>query len=95
VYDLAVLRERAAISIAARDVPEDFPDRNRLYPDAEEWLNDGDSVIVDPMGRMWPGRCGVNTGLWSPTSMRGLPAGRTTLSTLLATTTGLTSSAFA
>ncbi len=42
-------------SIQARDVPEDFPDRERLYPDPDEWLNEGDSVVVDPLGRVVAG----------------------------------------
>ncbi len=45
----------AGCAIAASDVPADFPDRDRLYPDPEEWLNDGDSVIVDPRGEIVAG----------------------------------------
>jgi nitrilase len=32
------------------DFPADFPDKSRLYPDAEEWVNPGDSVIIAPGG---------------------------------------------
>ncbi len=45
----------AGCAIAASDVPADFPDRDRLYPDPGEWLNDGDSVIVDPRGEIVAG----------------------------------------
>ena len=45
----------AGCSIQARDVPADFPDRERLYPDPDEWLNGGDSVIVDPLGHVVAG----------------------------------------
>lgn len=45
----------AGCSIQAKDVPQDFPDRDRLYPDPEEWLNGGDSVIVDPSGEVVAG----------------------------------------
>ncbi len=40
----------AGCAIRAADIPEDFPDRARLYPDPDEWLNSGDSVIVAPSG---------------------------------------------
>jgi len=36
--------------IKAADIPEDFPDRNRLYPDRDEWVNNGDSVVIAPGG---------------------------------------------
>ena len=39
-------------SIQARDIPAGFPDRDRLYPDPDEWLNPGDSIIVAPGGKM-------------------------------------------
>lgn len=45
----------AGCSIQARDVPEDLPGRDRLYPDPEEWLNHGDSVIVAPSGEIVAG----------------------------------------
>src|SRR5262245_35776184 len=45
----------AGCSIQAGDVPADFPDRDRLYPDPDEWLNVGDSVIVDPLGEIVAG----------------------------------------
>jgi nitrilase len=39
----------------ARDLPADFPDQARLYPDAGEWINDGDSVVVAPGGKIVAG----------------------------------------
>jgi nitrilase len=36
--------------IRASDIPADFPDRERLYPDANEWVNGGDSVVIAPGG---------------------------------------------
>jgi nitrilase len=39
----------------ARDLPADFPDQARLYPDADEWINDGDSVVVAPGGKIVAG----------------------------------------
>jgi len=37
------------------DIPADFPDRDRLYPDGEEWINPGDSVVVAPGGEIVAG----------------------------------------
>jgi nitrilase len=36
--------------IRASDIPMDFPDRERLYPDPTEWVNGGDSVVIAPGG---------------------------------------------
>jgi len=36
--------------IRASDIPADFPDRERLYPDPNEWVNGGDSVVIAPGG---------------------------------------------
>ena len=36
--------------IKAGDIPADFPDRQRLYPDRDEWVNGGDSVVIAPGG---------------------------------------------
>ncbi len=37
-------------AMQAGDLPEDFPDRDRLYPDPGEWLCTGDAVVVRPFG---------------------------------------------
>ncbi|SEE01396.1 nitrilase [Pseudomonas frederiksbergensis] len=37
------------------DIPDDFPARAQLFPDLEEWINDGDSVVVSPQGRVVAG----------------------------------------
>jgi nitrilase len=42
-------------SIQGRDVPADFPDRAALFPDEDEWINPGDSVIVSPAGEIVAG----------------------------------------
>jgi nitrilase len=42
-------------ALKAADVPADFPDRDLLYPDPDEWLNPGDSVIVGPDGALLAG----------------------------------------
>jgi nitrilase len=37
------------------DIPADFPERDRLFPNLEEWFNSGDSVIVAPSGEIVAG----------------------------------------
>ena len=45
----------AGCSMRAGDVPGDFPERDRLFPDPDEWLNPGDSVVVAPGGEVVAG----------------------------------------
>ena len=42
-------------SMRGKDIPTDFPDRKRLFPDLDAWFNPGDSVIVDPGGKVVAG----------------------------------------
>jgi nitrilase len=42
-------------ALRAADVPPDFPTRAALFPDADEWVNDGDSVVIDPAGKVVAG----------------------------------------
>src|SRR5436305_12211601 len=42
-------------AMRGRDIPEDFPQRDRLFPDLDDWFNPGDSVIVDPSGKVVAG----------------------------------------
>lgn len=39
----------------ASDMPEDLEERTSLYPDANEWVNGGDSAIIAPGGQMVAG----------------------------------------
>lgn len=36
--------------LRASDLPDDFPDKASLYPDAGEWINPGDSCVIAPGG---------------------------------------------
>ncbi|HEU0199484.1 MAG TPA: carbon-nitrogen hydrolase family protein [Burkholderiaceae bacterium] len=38
-----------------RDIPAAFPGRAQLYPNADEWINPGDSVVVAPGGKIAAG----------------------------------------
>ena len=42
-------------SMRGKDIPRDFPERGRLFPDLEAWFNPGDSVIVSPGGEVVAG----------------------------------------
>ncbi len=37
------------------DIPDDFPERENIYPDADEWINPGDSVVIAPGGQIVAG----------------------------------------
>ncbi|MFN2337857.1 MAG: carbon-nitrogen hydrolase family protein, partial [Gammaproteobacteria bacterium] len=37
------------------DIPSDFPDRDKIYPASEEWINPGDSVVIAPGGEIVAG----------------------------------------
>lgn len=39
----------------SRDLPDDFPQRDSLYPDPDEWINPGDSVVIAPGGEILQG----------------------------------------
>jgi nitrilase len=47
----------------AADVPESFPERSRLYPDPDEWINPGDSVVIAPWGKIEAGPLSKETGI--------------------------------
>jgi nitrilase len=42
-------------ALRAADVPESFPGREQLFPDPDEWINPGDSVVVAPGGTIVAG----------------------------------------
>lgn len=45
----------AGVAFRSRDLPDNFPDRGTLYPDSEDWINPGDSVVVEPGGKIIAG----------------------------------------
>ncbi len=47
----------------ASDIPEDFPEKDRLYPDADEWVNPGDSVVIAPGGDIVAGPMRCESGV--------------------------------
>ncbi|KPK12037.1 MAG: nitrilase [Acidithiobacillales bacterium SG8_45] len=45
----------SGVAIEASDLPEDFPGKKDLYPDAKEWVNPGDSTVIAPGGEIVEG----------------------------------------
>ena len=43
-----------ATAIQGSDLPDDFPERDRLYK-PDEWINDGDAVVINPSGTVAAG----------------------------------------
>jgi nitrilase len=44
-----------ATALQGSDVPANFPERAKLFADPEEWICDGDAVIVKPFGKIAAG----------------------------------------
>lgn len=53
----------SCMAVHARDLPPDFPGRAELYPDPEEWVNPGDSLVVSPTGKIVAGPLHRDPGL--------------------------------
>lgn len=45
------------------DIPDDFPQRDMLYPDATEWVNPGDSIVIAPGGEIVAGPMRKEAGI--------------------------------
>lgn len=45
------------------DIPNDFPGKSDLYPDADEWINPGDSVVIAPGGELVAGPMRKEAGI--------------------------------
>ena len=39
-----------ATALQASDIPEEFPQRDSLFPDKDEWINPGGAVVIKPFG---------------------------------------------
>ena len=53
----------SGFAMRVADIPEDFPARAELYPDAEAWVNPGDSVVIGPNGTTTAGPLREETGI--------------------------------
>jgi nitrilase len=45
------------------DIPDDFPEKETLYPDGDEWVNSGDSVVIAPGGEIVAGPMNKEAGI--------------------------------
>lgn len=51
-----------ATALQGSDLPDDFPERDKLF-EPEEWINDGDAVVVKPMGAVAAGPLNREKGI--------------------------------
>jgi nitrilase len=51
-----------ATAMQGSDVPDDFPERDKLFK-PEEWINDGDAVVVKPTGAVAAGPLNREKGI--------------------------------
>ncbi len=45
------------------DIPDNFPEKSSLYPDSDEWVNPGDSIVIAPGGEIVAGPMREETGI--------------------------------
>jgi len=45
------------------DIPADFPEKSALYPDENEWVNPGDSIVIAPGGDIVAGPMREEAGI--------------------------------
>jgi len=53
----------SGVVLANGDIPTDFPEKERLYPASEDWINPGDSVVIAPGGEIVAGPMRREKGL--------------------------------
>ena len=45
----------SGIALRSSDIPESVPGKAELYPNSDEWINAGDSVVIEPGGKIAAG----------------------------------------
>ena len=66
--------------LRAGNLPSDLPGKGQLYPDPQEWVNPGDSVVVAPGGRIVAGPLRREAGvLYADLDLHQVGAARRTL----------------
>lgn len=66
--------------LRGQDLPDDLPGRAQLFADPHEWINDGDSVVVDPQGKVVAGPFRRELGiLYAEINVNEVAAARRTL----------------
>lgn len=70
----------AGTALRADDLPDGLPGRDTLFPDPQEWINPGDSVVVDPQGKVVAGPMRREAGvLYAEIDLAAVAAARRTL----------------
>ena len=52
-----------AIPMQGKDIPKEFPFRDKIFPDKDEWLNNGDAVLIKPSGDIAVGPMNKKKGI--------------------------------
>jgi len=67
----------------ARHIPDAVPGKAELYPDADEWVNPGDSVVVAPGGKIVAGPLHNEVGiLYADIDLESIGAAKRSLDTV-------------
>jgi nitrilase len=67
----------------ARHIPDDVPGKTELYPDPDEWINGGDSVVVAPGGKIAAGPMHNEVGiLYADVELEKIGAAKRSLDTV-------------
>ncbi len=45
----------SGVALRGSDIPQDVPGKSDLYPNEDEWINPGDSVVIEPGGKIAAG----------------------------------------
>lgn len=53
----------SGVALTRDDIPDNFPEKESLYPDTEDWINAGDSLVVAPGGEIVAGPMREEKGL--------------------------------
>ncbi len=56
-----------AMALKGSDVPDDFPGRDLLFPEADEWICPGDAVVIKPFGGIAAGPLHKKSSILFPT----------------------------
>ena len=76
-----------ATALQGSDMPADFPERDRLFK-PDEWINDGDAVVIKPMGAIAAGPLTARKAFCTPKSTAKRRGGRDVRSMSAATIRG-------
>lgn len=45
----------SGVAFRGADIPDSFPGKSELYPNDDDWINPGDSVVIEPGGKIVAG----------------------------------------